>query len=459
MPLLDIARSGPRSILRERRLGDLDKEFRTPIVGARARSASRRSHGAHRDRRRGTRGREGGGDAARRGVGRRRHDRHRGGASALPAAPLSKGYLAGLGRSRTRSSSIRPSGTPSTTSTCAPAPRRPRSIPPRHRVTTTGGDLPYDALLLATGASPRRLPIDGHDLDGVHSLRTLDDSDTLAEQLRGGGRRLVLIGSGWIGMEVAATARGLGNDVTILERDPVPLAPAVGARMGEVFRRLHEEHGVELRTSVQVSGSRAATASKESWSTARPCRPISCSSEWAPSRTPRSPKQPGSRSTTASSPMHRCARAHRMSGRPATSPMPITPSSSAACAASTGRTRSKPDRWRRGSMMGRPAVHDKIPYFYTDQFDLGMELSGYPPLMAGAELIVRGDLEPGSSSRSGSTGRAGGRRDERQCVGRAGRDPEPDPKRRAGGCRGPGGCRDAAGESHPLNRPYPGAVS
>src|SRR4029079_12073214 len=102
------------------------------------------------------------------------------------------------------------------------------------------------------GASPRRLPIEGHDLDGVHTLRRLDDSDALAEQLRGGGKRLVLIGSGWIGMEVAATARTLGNEVTVLERDPVPLAAAVGPRMGEGVRRLHIENGVDLRSTVDV---------------------------------------------------------------------------------------------------------------------------------------------------------------------------------------------------------------
>src|SRR5690242_21961841 len=85
-------------------------------------------------------------------------------------------------------------------------------------------------------------------------LRTLDDSDALAAELRDGGRRLVLIGSGWIGMEVGATARPLGNDVTVLERDAVPLAAAVGRDMGAVFRDLHLAHGVDLRASVGVEG-------------------------------------------------------------------------------------------------------------------------------------------------------------------------------------------------------------
>ena len=115
-----------------------------------------------------------------------------------------------------------------------------------------GTRLDYDAVLLATGATPRMIPLPGHELSGVVTLRRLDDSDALAAQLRGGGRRLVVIGAGWIGMEVAATARGFGNDVAILERDDVPLAAALGPEMGEVFRALHVEHGVDLRTSVAV---------------------------------------------------------------------------------------------------------------------------------------------------------------------------------------------------------------
>ena len=115
-----------------------------------------------------------------------------------------------------------------------------------------GAVLRYDSVVIATGSSPRTLPMEGADLPGVATLRRLDDSDDLAAQLRDGGRRLVLIGSGWIGMEVAATARELGNQVTVLERDPVPLAVALGKEMGEVFRGLHEERGVDLRTSVDV---------------------------------------------------------------------------------------------------------------------------------------------------------------------------------------------------------------
>src|SRR5690606_34467069 len=101
--------------------------------------------------------------------------------------------------------------------------------PAGHRMELAGGEsVRYDALLLATGSTPRALPLEGADLPGVHLLRTVEHSDALRERLAGGGARLVLIGSGWIGMEVAASARMLGNEVTILDRDALPLAHALG---------------------------------------------------------------------------------------------------------------------------------------------------------------------------------------------------------------------------------------
>ena len=166
--------------------------------------------------------------------------------------PLSKGYLAG--KEGADAVILQPTewyadqGIYLRTST-----RATKIDPAAHEVSLDDGSvLRYDSALLATGASPRSLPLDGAELTGVRTLRRLDDADDLADQLRGGGKRLVIIGSGWIGMEVGATARVLGNEVTVLERDPVPLALALGAEMGEVFRALHLEHGVDLRTSANV---------------------------------------------------------------------------------------------------------------------------------------------------------------------------------------------------------------
>ncbi|MEV6152328.1 FAD-dependent oxidoreductase [Nonomuraea sp. NPDC052129] len=122
------------------------------------------------------------------------------------------------------------------------------------RVVTLADDthLPYDALIVATGVRARRLPgTDG--LAGVHTLRTLPDALALKERLRP-GRHLVIVGAGFVGAEVAATARDLGVRVTLLESGPVPLALAVGEEAGQLMTRLHVEHDVTVRTQVSVTG-------------------------------------------------------------------------------------------------------------------------------------------------------------------------------------------------------------
>ena len=119
------------------------------------------------------------------------------------------------------------------------------------RVTLAGGTtLPYDRLVIATGATPRRLP-GTEGLAGVHVLRTLDDAQALAAAFAG-GPRVAVVGAGFIGGEVAASARALGLDVTLIEALPVPLARVLGAEMGAACGRLHQEHGVDLRLGVGV---------------------------------------------------------------------------------------------------------------------------------------------------------------------------------------------------------------
>lgn len=115
-----------------------------------------------------------------------------------------------------------------------------------------GGErLGYDRLLLATGSSPRKLPVPGADLKGVHYLRKLGDSETLRERFRQGGL-LVVIGAGWIGLEVAAAARHHGVEVTILEPQPAPLQAALGSEIGDIFATLHRANGVHVRTGTGV---------------------------------------------------------------------------------------------------------------------------------------------------------------------------------------------------------------
>jgi len=122
----------------------------------------------------------------------------------------------------------------------------------------TGGSagdesIPFDGLVLATGASPRRLP-NTPDLDGIHVLRSLDDCLALRADFDRTPSRVLVIGAGFIGAEVAAVARERGLDVTVIEALDVPLERALGREMGLVAAAIHRDHGVDLRLGVGVAG-------------------------------------------------------------------------------------------------------------------------------------------------------------------------------------------------------------
>src|SRR5689334_276448 len=113
-----------------------------------------------------------------------------------------------------------------------------------HEVSLADGDmLRYDALLLATGSSPRRLSVPGASLAGVHYLRRLPDSDALRAAFAR-EPRVVVVGAGWIGLEVAAAARTAGLDVTVVEPAPLPLLRVLGPEVAQIFADLHRDHGV-----------------------------------------------------------------------------------------------------------------------------------------------------------------------------------------------------------------------
>jgi 3-phenylpropionate/trans-cinnamate dioxygenase ferredoxin reductase subunit len=119
--------------------------------------------------------------------------------------------------------------------------------------TTSGAEVRYDQLLLATGAAPRRLSIPGAELGGIHHLRELDDARTLRSDLRPGDR-IVLIGGGVIGLEVAASAAALGLGVTVLETAPQLMGRIVPASFAALLRELHQARGVKIRTNVHPMG-------------------------------------------------------------------------------------------------------------------------------------------------------------------------------------------------------------
>ncbi|WP_104126865.1 NAD(P)/FAD-dependent oxidoreductase [Cryobacterium sp. Y57] len=265
---------------------------------------------------------------------------------------------------------------------------------PRQLIHTAAGEaIAYNKLLLTTGSSPRRLSIPGADLDGVRYLRTLDDSDTLRPLLAGGSLRLVLIGSGWIGMEVAATARTLGNDVTILERDPIPLANALGDELGQMFADLHEQNGVILRRSVSVDRvlgeDGRATAVKLTSGEVIPADLVLVGIGATPNvELADSAGLTIDNGVSVDASLRTSDPAIYAAGDVANAYHPVA------------KLRLRSEHWANAlnggkaaarSMLGQKVSFDDIPYFYTDQFDVGMEYSGFGPLTRGADVVYRGD--------------------------------------------------------------------
>jgi NADPH-dependent 2,4-dienoyl-CoA reductase/sulfur reductase-like enzyme len=131
----------------------------------------------------------------------------------------------------------------------------------RQVILDTGASLPYSKLLIATGGSARRLPfLEGY--DNVHYLRTIDDARRLRGDL-GAGARLAVVGAGFIGQEVAATARRLGADVTMIEALETPLAPILGEELGGWFAELHSDEGVRVITGAKLEGVRGESRVEE----------------------------------------------------------------------------------------------------------------------------------------------------------------------------------------------------
>ena len=190
------------------------------------------------------------------------------------------------------------------------------AIDPAERTVTLadGERLRWDRLLLAQGAEPRRLSVPGADLDGVLYLRDLADCDRLRATLRAGGR-LVVIGAGWIGAEVAASARQAGLEVSLLERLAVPLEHVLGPTVGAIYADLHRERGVDLRAWRSRRSRGPAASSACACPTGRPSTARPSSSGSACSRARPSPRTRGSRWRTGSSWTPPRTSARRVRGR------------------------------------------------------------------------------------------------------------------------------------------------
>jgi len=257
-----------------------------------------------------------------------------------------------------------------------------------------GDVLAYDTLLIATGASARRYPSPAADLSGVHHLRTVGESEALKQALAPGNRRVVVVGSGWIGLEVASAARQYGNSVTVLGRDTVPLGAILGDEMGSVFADLHRQNGVDLRTSVVVDGIEGnvngVSGVRLDTGQMIPADVVVVGIGAVPNV-----ELAKSAGLTIDNGIVVDA------GFRTTDPYVYAAGDVANVFHPVLGRHLRIEHWANAlnagaaagrALLGEAVRYDEIPYFYTDQFDLGMEYSGYGPLTPGADVVIRGNL-------------------------------------------------------------------
>lgn len=259
----------------------------------------------------------------------------------------------------------------------------------------------YDALLLATGAEPRRLEIPGTDLAGVHHLRRLAHADRLRGVLAGLGRdngHLVIAGAGWIGLEVAAAARSYGAEVTVIEHHPTPLHSVLGPELGTVFADLHREHGVRLRFGTRlteiVGQDSQVLAVRTEDGEEHPTHAVLA----AIGAAPRVSLARAAGLELADEPVGGIAVDASLR---TSDPGVYAAGDVAALHHPLFGTRLRVEHWANAlnggpaaarAMLGQEVVYDRVPYFFSDQYDMGMEYSGWAPPGSYDQVVVRGDV-------------------------------------------------------------------
>jgi len=261
------------------------------------------------------------------------------------------------------------------------------------QVRLDGADpVPYGHLVLATGARPRTLGLPGADLPGVHTLRTKADSDRLRDALAS-EERWVIVGAGWIGLEVAAAARGAGRSVTVLEYGQLPLHRVLGERLGRYFLQLHLGNGVDLRTGVSASGIESTGSGLA----------VAVGEEVLDADTVVLAVGVSPNTELAADAGLAVDNGIVVDEQLRTSDPRILAAGDVAAAHNTrlGR-RLRVEHWdnaiRQGrlaasTILGGGAEYDWQPYFFTDQYDLGMEYVGHGD--PGDDVVIRGSLLSG----------------------------------------------------------------
>jgi 3-phenylpropionate/trans-cinnamate dioxygenase ferredoxin reductase subunit len=262
------------------------------------------------------------------------------------------------------------------------------------RVTLDGGrELEFDRLLLTTGAEPRRLEVPGADLEGVHYLRTLADSDLLRERLDGGGR-VAVVGAGWIGSEVAASARQRGLDVTVIDPLELPNERIFGREVGEFYRDVHAGHGVELLLGDGLEafeGDGAVQRIRTSSGKTVECDFAVIGVGVAPRvELGRQAGLEVDNGVLVDEQLRSSAPNVFAAGDVANAWHPFF------------EQRIRVEHWANAlnqgpaaarSMLDQDVSYDRIPYFFSDQYEVGMEYSGYAT--GWDEVVFRGDRDGG----------------------------------------------------------------
>ncbi len=259
-----------------------------------------------------------------------------------------------------------------------------------------GGSVSYDKLLITTGAAPRRLSVPGADMPGVLYLRTVGDSERLRAALQAGGQ-VVIVGAGWIGLETAAAARHYGCEVTVVEPEAGALQRSVGPEVGAVFADLHRRHGVSFRFGEGVTELNGTDEKVDtvvtSAGTRLPADLVIVGVGVVPNADLAA--QAGLEADNGV-----CVDAALRSSDPdifaagdvANFDSPVA-----------GR-RIRVEHWANAltggpaaarSMLGQQVSYDWVPYFYSDQYDLGMETAGLPEPGHYDEVVYRGDKDSG----------------------------------------------------------------
>ena len=252
-----------------------------------------------------------------------------------------------------------------------------------------GERLRYDRVLLATGAEPRRLAVPGADLDGILYLRSVESSDALRERLDRGGA-VVVIGAGWIGSEVAASARQRGLEVTVLDPLAVPLERVLGPEVGAVYRDIHADHGVRMLMGTRVEAfdgdgavERVRTADG---------RRLEC--DFVVVGIGVEPRVRLASEAGIAVEDGTLADEHLQTGAPDV----LVAGDAANAQHPYYGARIRVEHWANAleqgpaaarNMLGRARPYDLLPYFFSDQYDVGMEYSGHAPMRE--RVVFRGD--------------------------------------------------------------------